>query len=579
MNNIEELVNKKAQIWLNGNYDQETKLAVQKMIDSSDKTELIDSFYQDLEFGTGGLRGIMGVGSNRMNKYTVGMATQGLANYLKISFPSQQIKMAIAYDCRNNSKYFSEIAAAVLSANDIYVYLFENLRPTPELSFAIRHLNCQSGIVITASHNPKEYNGFKAYWNDGAQLIAPHDVNVIAEVQKISSIDDVKMNKKSELITMIGKDIDELYLEKVCQLSLTPEAIKNQHNLKIVYTPIHGTGRELVPTCLTKMGFTNINLITEQMEADGNFPTVKSPNPEESAALNLALIKAKEIDADIVLATDPDADRVGVAIKDNKGEFILLNGNQTCALITNYLLTRWSEKNLLKGKEFIIKTIVTSELVKTIADGFNVKSFNVLTGFKFIAQIIREQEGKMQFIGGGEESYGYLISDFVRDKDAVSACAIIAEMTAWAKDQNLSVYDNLIQMYMKFGYYRESLLSITKKGKTGADEIQQMMKDFRQFPPKMLNNSMISKICDYQNQTEFDVKNNIVNAISQPKSNVLQFYTEDGTVTSIRPSGTEPKIKFYFGVKAELTSPNDFDAVTQKLDDKINTIIEELKLR
>ena len=579
MTELEKLVNQKAQSWLNGNYDSETKAEVKSMLENSENTTLIDSFYQDLEFGTGGLRGIMGVGSNRMNKYTVAMATQGLANYLKISFNNTPIKIAIAYDSRNNSTYFADIAASVLSANGIHVYLFEALRPTPELSFAVRYLKCNSGIVITASHNPKEYNGYKVYWEDGAQLVAPHDTNVIDEVQKIASIDDVMFVKNEKLITYIGKEVDDAYLAEIQKLSLNPENNANNADLKIVYTPIHGTGSTLVPTCLKNFGFNNVTVVEEQMKPDGNFPTVKSPNPEETAALTLALAKAKEIDAELVLATDPDADRVGIAIKDNKGEFILLNGNQTGSLLIYYLLENWKKQNKLTGNQYIVKTIVTSELIKTLADNYSVKCYNVLTGFKFIAQVIRENEDKTQFIGGGEESYGYLIGDFVRDKDAVSACAMIAEMTAWAKSNGLSLYDLLIDMYLKNGYYKEALLSLTMKGKSGADDIQKMMVDFRANPPKELASSKICRIVDYKSQLDKNLTKNTEIKIELPKSNVLQFYTEDGSVVTVRPSGTEPKIKFYFGVKETLKSKSDFDAITTKLGSKINGIITELRLK
>lgn len=576
---INTLVNQKAQQWLDGNYDEETKKQVKQLIDN-DQPELIESFYRDLEFGTGGLRGIMGVGSNRMNIYTVGAATQGLCNYLKKEFPNkEQIKVAIAYDPRNNSPLFAETAAKIIAGNGMKAYLFEALRPTPELSFAIRHLGCQSGIVITASHNPKEYNGFKAYWEDGGQIISPHDKNIINEVQSIKDVNEIKFNGSTDNIEIIGKEIDDIYINNIKGLSLSPEAIERNSDLKIVFTPIHGTGVKLVPDTLKAFGFKNIYNVPEQDVVDGNFPTVHSPNPEESAALNMALNKAKEIDADIVMATDPDADRVGIAVKNNKDEFVILNGNQTAAVLINYLLHKWKENGKLTGKEYIIKTIVTSELLVDIANKYDVEYFDVLTGFKYIADIIKQNEGKKTFIGGGEESYGYLAGEFVRDKDAVMSCALIAEAAAWAKDNGKSMFDLLLDIYVEYGFYKEVLLSVTKKGKAGAEEIQKMMADFRSTPPTSINNSKVVSIKDYQSQKETNTITCKKTDINLPMSNVLQFFLEDGSKISVRPSGTEPKIKFYFGVKDNLNSKEEFDQVNQQLDSKIEQIISGLKLR
>lgn len=575
--NIDPQVLSKAQTWMSSDFDPMTRDKVKDMIDNN-PVELIDSFYRDLEFGTGGLRGIMGVGSNRMNKYTVGMATQGLANYLKICFPNEKIKIAIAFDCRNNSHYFAEVAASVLSANDLQVYLFDELRPTPELSFAIRHFGCHSGIVITASHNPKEYNGYKVYWNDGAQLVPPHDVNVINEVQKITSPTSVKFDKKLENIEVVGNEFDEIYLSKIKELSLSPDAIKRQKDLKIVYTPIHGTGRKLVPECLKLFGFENVIPVLEQMNVDGNFTTVKSPNPEEAEALNLAILKAKEIDAELVMATDPDADRVGIAIRNNDNKFILLNGNQTGSLLLYYLLNGWKNNNKIQGKEYIVKTIVTTRLMDDMAKHFGVKCYNVLTGFKYIAEIIGQNEKTMKFIGGGEESYGYLAGEFVRDKDAVMSCALIAEMAAWAKDNGKTLYQLLQEVYLKFGLYKEALHSITKKGKSGLEEIQQMMSDFRSNPPKQIAGIPVEIIADYKLKSELNLKNNTTSTIDLPKSDVLQFFLEDESIITVRPSGTEPKIKFYFGVRSDLNKIEDFDHKNEILDNKIKEIISSLNL-
>lgn len=576
---MKEVVKRKAQGWLSELYDAATRKEVQNLIDTNEN-ELIESFYRDLEFGTGGLRGIMGVGTNRMNIYTVGMATQGLSNYILKNFKHlSEIKVAIAYDSRNNSRLFAETAAGIFAGNGFQVYLFDSLRPTPELSFAIRHLKCQSGIVLTASHNPKEYNGYKAYWDDGGQVVAPHDTNIIDEVNKITSINEVKFNGPKENIHIIGSEIDEIYTDEIKKLSLSPEVLSRQSQMKIVYTPIHGSGVNLVPKILGKLGFKNIIHVPEQDIPDGNFPTVISPNPEESAALNLALKKARENDADLVMATDPDADRVGIAVKDKSGNHILLNGNQAASILLYYLLTKWKENNKIKGKEYLVKTIVTTELIADMAKTFNVPCYDVLTGFKFIAEVIKEKEGKMNFIGGGEESYGYLAGEFVRDKDAVMSCALIAEAAAWAKDQNLSMYDLLLDIYLKFGFYKESLLSVTKKGKAGAEEIAQMMEDFRKNPPKTLAGSEVIMLNDYQFQKSYNLSDNTSTVIDLPKSNVLQFITKDGSKVSVRPSGTEPKIKFYFGVKEKLNAASEFEAVLQKANNKIDKIIAELSLK
>ena len=577
-NEISKEIIQKANEWLNGNYDEATKQDIKDMLEN-DHQRLIESFYKNLEFGTGGLRGIMGTGSNRMNKYTVGKATQGLANYLIKMFPDdKQIKAVIAYDCRNNNTFFANITANVLSANGIKVYLFDDLRPTPELSFAIRQLNCNCGVMITASHNPKEYNGYKAYWNDGGQLINPHDINVIKEVNNIKNIDDVKFEGNPDLIEIIGKNIDEIYLQKIKELSLSQDIIKKQNNIKIVYTPLHGTGLRLVPESLKNFGFTNINIVEEQAVADGNFPTVVSPNPEEPEALTLAIKKAKAIDADIVMATDPDADRVGIAIKDKHNNFVLLNGNQTASLLIYYLIRKWKENNKLTGNEFIVKTIVTSELLKEIALKNNVECFDVLTGFKFIVDIIKRYEGKKTFIGGGEESYGYLVGDFVRDKDAVISCSMIAELTAWAKENNFNLIDLLIDIYYEFGFYKEKLISVVKKGKSGTEEIQKIMSDFRDNPPEKINNSTVIRINDYLIGKEINLLNGNKKSIDLPKSNVLQFFLEDESKITVRPSGTEPKIKFYFGVFEKLNNKDDFEKTDKILEEKLKNIIKDLNI-
>lgn len=563
----------RAKVWLSNEYDAETRKQVQELIDNN-PDELLESFYKNLEFGTGGLRGIMGIGTNRMNTYTVAMATQGFANYIKMMFPNiEQPQIAIAYDCRNNSQEFAKTAAEVMSANGIKVFIFNSLRPTPELSFAIRELRCQAGIVITASHNPKEYNGYKAYWEDGGQLVSPHDKNVITEVEKITDFSMVNFNVNNDLIEYLDEKFDEIYINKILGLSLSPESIKNQKDLVFVYTPIHGTGGQIIPKLFSKAGFNNVYSVEEQMIVDGNFPTVVSPNPEEKAALTLAIEKAKEVNADVVLATDPDADRVGIAVKDENGEFVLLNGNQTAALLTYYLLTRWSELGKLTGKEYIVKTIVTTELLFDMANKFNVKKFDVLTGFKFIADTILNNP-EMTFIGGGEESYGFLIGDFVRDKDANSACFMIAEITAWAAEQNKTLYQILKEIYKEFGFYKEGLLSLTKKGISGSEEIKNMMYRFRNDTPKEILGSKIVEIKDYKTSICKDVNSGLETIINLPKSDVLQFFTEDGTKISIRPSGTEPKIKFYFGIKAKLNEIADFEVVNNELNNKINALIK-----
>ena len=574
----EEVLNK-AQIWLNGNYDKETKQAILNMMEK-DPQELTESFYKDLEFGTGGLRGIMGVGTNRMNKYTVGMATQGLANYLKKMFPHRkEIAAVIAYDCRNNNTYFSQIAADVLSANGIRVYQFDALRPTPELSFAIRKLGAQTGIVITASHNPKEYNGYKVYWEDGGQLINPHDVNVVAEARKITEIDDVNFEGNAEIQEIIGEEMDKDYVDAIKSLTLSPELIAKHNDLKIVYTPIHGTGVDLVPRTLKEFGFKNVFNVPEQDVVSGDFPTVISPNPEEPAALKMAIDKAMEVGADIVMATDPDSDRVGIAVRNEKNEFVLLNGNQMETLLSYYLFSKWKENGKLDGKQFMVKTIVTSELLIDMANKFNIDSYDVLTGFKFIADIIKKEEGKKFFIAGGEESYGFLIGDFVRDKDAVSACVMVAETAAWATEKGMSLYELLQEIYVEYDLYWERLISVVKKGKSGAEEIEQMMVDYRNTPPTTINGSAVVQIKDYQSSICKNIKSGEETIIDLPKSNVLQFFTEDGSKISVRPSGTEPKIKFYFGVKAKLEKTSDFNQIHKQLDQRIEEIIESLDLK
>ncbi len=568
----------KANQWLQSNIDDDTRKEIENLLNDSDDTELIESFYKNLEFGTGGLRGIMGVGSNKINKYTIGMATQGLANYLNITFPDEEIRVAIAYDCRNNSDFFAEITANVFSANGIDVYFFEALRPTPQLSYAIRHFKCKSGVVVTASHNPKEYNGYKAYWDDGGQVTPPHDVNIIAEVNKISGFEEIKFDRDDSRIHLIGADFDDIYIKEIEKRVLDQGAIDRQKDLKIVFSSIHGTGITLVPKALEKIGFQNVQVIEEQSIPDGNFPTVVYPNPEESEALTLSLNKAKEIDADIVLATDPDADRVGIAVKNNHDEWQLLNGNQTAALITNYILKKWIASGKMDGNQFIVKTIVTTDLLDSMAKSNNLECYNTLTGFKFIATIIRDLEGKKEFICGGEESYGFMIGDFVRDKDAVASCAVIAEMAAEAQDNNRTVFQTLIDIYCKYGFFLERMVSITKKGKTGSEEIAEMMRQLRANPPAEINGSPLLTIRDYSNSTEKDLHSGTVTTIDFPSSNVLQFFTEDGSKISARPSGTEPKIKFYISVHDALNEPTDFDRQQNSLNARIDSIIDSLNL-
>lgn len=572
-------VTAKAQIWLGDGYDEETKAAVRAMLDNEDKTDLIEAFYKDLEFGTGGLRGIMGAGTNRMNIYTVGAATQGLSNYLKKAFADlPQIKVAIGHDCRNNSRKFAEVAADVFSANGIKVYLFDALRPTPEVSFAIRELGCQSGVILTASHNPKEYNGYKAYWNDGAQMIAPHDKNTIDEVNKITLVKDVKFRGNAELIEIIGEEIDRRYLDRIKTLSLSPEAIAHHHDMKIVYTPIHGTGVKLIPASLKNFGFTNIIHVPEQDVVSGDFPTVVSPNPEEPAALDMAIKKAIETDAELVMASDPDADRIGIAVRNDKGEFVLVNGNQIVMIFLNYLMTRNKELGLLKGNEYIVKTIVTTETIKTIAEQNGFKMYDCYTGFKWIASVIRENEGKARYIGGGEESYGFLPEDFVRDKDSVSSISLMAEIAAWAKDKGMTMYQMLQDIYIKYGYSKEKGISVVRKGKSGAEEIVAMMKNFRENPMKELGGSPVILIKDYASLEATDVVNGTKSKLDMPvTSNVLQYFSADGSKVSIRPSGTEPKIKFYIEVRGiKMDNYADYDAANAAADAKIEAIKKEL---
>jgi len=564
----------KAQTWLTGNYDEVTKNEIRRMIDADDKTELIECFYRDLEFGTGGLRGIMGAGTNRMNIYTVGAATQGLSNYLKAQFPDvPQISVVIGHDCRNNSRLFSEVSANIFSANGIKVYLFEDLRPTPEASFAIRQLGCQSGIILTASHNPKEYNGYKAYWDDGAQMIAPHDENVITEVMKIKSIDEIKFEGNPALIEIIGEEIDKIYIENIKKLSLSPDAIKRNSDLKIVYTPIHGTGVKLIPRALLEYGFTNVINVPEQDVTSGDFPTVVSPNPEEPAALDMAVKKAIATDADIVMASDPDADRLGIAVKNDKNEWILVNGNQTALIFIYYLIRRWKELGKLTGNQYIVKTIVTTEIIKQIADSNSVEMFDCFTGFKWIGAVIRENEGKKEYIGGGEESYGFLPEDFARDKDAVSSCTMMAEIAAWAKDNGKTLFELLQDIYVEYGYGKEKGISVVRKGKSGAEEIAQMMKDFRNNPPKEIAGSKVSVIKDYETLKLTNVATGVVSDLEMPAtSNVLQYFTEDGTKISVRPSGTEPKIKFYVEVRGTMASRADYSAADAAANAKIEAV-------
>lgn len=574
LNNIK----KKASTWLGEEFNEETRKEVREMLDNDEK-KLIDAFYQDLEFGTGGLRGIMGAGTNRMNIYTLGMATQGLANYIIKQFGNKGIRVAIAYDCRNNSHYFAETTTDIFTANGFDVYLFESLRPTPELSFAIRHYKCHSGVVITASHNPPEYNGYKVYWNDGGQVVAPHDEAIIEEVRKIKSVNDIKFKGDKSKVRMLGKETDDAFLKEMLTISINPELIRKHSDLGIVYTPIHGTGIKLVPPALRLFGFRNIITVAEQEQPDGNFPTVKSPNPEDPEALKLAIETAIRNGSDIVMATDPDADRLGIAVKNKEGDFIMLNGNQTCVLLIYYILSQYKEKNKYLGNEYILKTIVTTDLLDKIAEKYNVECFNLLTGFKFFAELIRILEGKKKFIGGGEESYGFLPGDYVRDKDAVASCALVAEAAAWAKSRGKTLFDILIDIYLEFGLYNEKLVNIVRKGAKGANEIKEMMRNYRSNPPKKINNNNVLRISDYETLTTTDCLTGEKTGIKLQKSDVLQFFLEDGSKISIRPSGTEPKIKFYFSVNTKLESASAYDDTMKLLDERIEGIINDMKLK
>ena len=573
-----KLCTEKAQSWLTPAYDAETQAEVKRILEDTDKTGLIDAFYKDLEFGTGGLRGIMGAGSNRMNIYTVGAATQGMANYLNKCFAGKKdIAVVVGHDCRNNSRKFAEISADIFSANGIKVYLFDDMRPTPEVSFAIRHLGCQSGINITASHNPKEYNGYKAYWEDGAQVLAPHDTGIIDEVNKVK-VTDIKFQGNKELIQIIGKDIDDIYLEKVHGISIDPEVIKRQKDLKIVYTPLHGTGMMLIPQSLKLWGFENVHCVPEQMVKSGDFPTVVSPNPENAEALTMAINLAKSIDADIVMASDPDADRVGMACKDDKGEWVLINGNQTCLIFLYYIIKNRIAMGKMKGNEFIVKTIVTTEVIRKVAEKNNIKMIDCYTGFKWIAREIRLREGKEQYIGGGEESYGFLAEDFVRDKDAVSACSLLAEICAWAKDQGKTLYDILMEVYLEYGFSKEVTVNVVKPGKSGADEIKAMMDNFRACPPKELGGSEVTLTKDYKTLKATDNKGNVTDIEMPETSKVLQFFTADGTKVSVRPSGTEPKIKFYVEVKGEMGCPKCYARETAAALEKVEAVKKSLNI-
>ncbi|MEM8526799.1 MAG: phospho-sugar mutase [Bacteroidota bacterium] len=564
--------------WLKGSYDTQTKTAIQELIDNQDATALTNAFYKDLEFGTGGLRGIMGVGSNRVNKYTLGAATQGFSNYLLKAYPNEKVKVALAHDSRNNSEVFAKVVADVFSANGIQVYFFEGMRPTPELSFVIRELGCKGGVMLTASHNPKEYNGYKAYGADGGQLVAPHDKNVLEEVRKIKEVEDINFDGKEENIERIGEAIDEKYFDALAALSISKEAIKRQKDLKIVFSPIHGTGAVSVPPILKQFGFENIITVEEQMVADGNFPTVVYPNPEEHEALSMALQKAKEVDADLVMATDPDADRVGIAVKNNEGEFELLDGNQAACLLIHYVLTAWEKAGKLNGNQYVVKTIVTSYLIDKIAASKNVDCYNTLTGFKYIGELMTKFEGVRTFIAGGEESYGYLVGEHARDKDAVISCAMIAEMVAYYKDQGRSLFDALLDLYLEFGCYKEKLVALKKEGKSGAEEIQAMLKELRENPPRELGGSRITTIKDYKSSVSKDFVNDTTEKIDLPSSNVLQFFTEDGSIVSARPSGTEPKVKFYCSVNAPLSDRDAYQAVSSELEDKLQAILKDLEV-
>ena len=568
----------KVQVWLDGNYDDATKETIKKL-EVENPTELEESFYVNLEFGTGGLRGIMGVGTNRMNKYTVGMATQGFSNYLKKTFGDQEIKVAIAHDSRNNSRFFAETTASIFAANGIKVFLFEALRPTPELSFVIRHLGCKAGVVCTASHNPKEYNGYKAYWDDGGQLVPPHDKNVIKEVEAILSVDDIKFTGGEHNITIIGKDIDDAYTEMAKGLSVYPDVIAKQHDLKIVYTPIHGTGITLVPKVLEAFGFTNVNIVAEQATPDGNFPTVAYPNPEETATMSIGLAQAKALDADILCGTDPDADRVGVGVKNHKGEWVLMNGNQTAVLAIAYVIEARKSKGIAQANDMVVTTIVTTEMINEIAKQNNVACYNVLTGFKWIAEKIKELEGKENYVIGGEESFGLMVGDQVRDKDAISSVALMCEMAAYEKAKGRTLFDKLIDLYIQYGFYYETLISVTKKGMNGQKEIADLMTGYRDNPPATINGSKVVTVLDYQLQVGKNLLTGEAYPITLPKSNVLQFITEDGSKISARPSGTEPKIKYYFSVQTTLENRDEFDEKYAMLQNRITSIIEDLQLK
>ena len=570
-------VTEKAEKWLTPAYDAETQAEIKKMLANPDKTDLIEAFYKDLEFGTGGLRGIMGVGSNRMNIYTVGAATQGLSNYLNKNFKDlDQISVVVGHDCRNNSRLFAEISANIFSANGIKVYLFEDMRPTPEMSFAIRHFGCQSGINITASHNPREYNGYKAYWDDGAQVLAPHDKGIIDEVNKISSATDIKFEGNKDLIQIVGEEVDSVYLDKVKSISIDPEVIKRQKDLKIVYTPIYGTGMMLIPRALKQWGFENVHTVPEQMVKSGDFPTVISPNPENAEALSMAIELAKKIDADIVMASDPDADRVGMACKNDKGEWVLINGNQTCLLFLYYIIKNRIATGKMKEDDFIVKTIVTTELIKSVADKNHIEMLDCYTGFKWIAREIRLREGKQQYIGGGEESYGFLAEDFVRDKDAVSACTLLAEICAWAKDQGKTLFEVLLDIYVEYGFSKETTVNVVKPGKSGAEEIKAMMENFRANPPKEIGGSKVIVSKDFKTLKATDGNGNVTELEMPETSNVLQYFTEDGTKISVRPSGTEPKIKFYVEVKGEMGCHKCFDAANAAAEEKVEAVRKSL---
>lgn len=579
-NDVLQKVTERAQSWLSEGYDADTQKEVRRMLEAEDKTELIEAFYKNLEFGTGGLRGIMGAGTNRMNRYTVSMATQGLSNYLLKAFPNEQIKVVIGHDCRNNSRFFAETAANVFSANGIKVYLFDALRPTPEVSFAIRYLGCKSGVMVTASHNPKEYNGYKAYWEDGAQMIAPHDTNTIDEVTRIASIADVKQQANPALIQEIGADVDRAFIQAVKELSLSPEAIAKHHDMPIVYTPIHGTGQRIVPRALREFGFDNIIGVPEQDHISGDFPTVVSPNPEEPAALALAIERANETNADLVLGSDPDGDRLGVAVRNKKGEMELITGNQICMLLSYYSIVRRKERGDLKPDDYIVKTIVTTELIRAIADDYKVTLHDTYTGFKWIADVIRKNEGKHRYIGGGEESYGFLWEDFIRDKSSVSACCMFSELTAWAKDKGLSILELLDEIYLRYGYYADKGMNMVRKGREGAEEIKEMMRNFRENPPKKLAGQTIVKILDYASLTSLDVASGKQSALEMPTtSNVLQYYTDGGIKLSIRPSGTEPKIKFYICVKEPVSKREDLTKARQSAQTKIERITQEIGIK